>query len=378
MEKMTIGQRIASRRKLANLSQETVSEQIGVSRQSVSKWESDAGLPDIDNLIALSKIFNVSVGWLLGTEQDPDFDPSTGLSDAQLKMVEKVIDARKPKRWSISLIAIFAVCTVVLGVLLACMVVHTKQDDLALQEKIFALENQISSIIPMQDQQKLLLSSIARPYLNDDGETVTVDFYFFPKLYQENAQAYITIENTENNIHLQIECNHTGKIYHCSTELPAVNGYAYSFILANDSGFQEQKLSDAPYFEELQNLYNASRYHLDPSVQQREQWSIGEPIYTFDAPIGSPFICFETPYVGYKSVDVTLYHNDIPIYTESLRQALQDRFGAYMRGGEMFIPDIKVDLPKLSVGDTLRLEITSEDQSGNVLTNILESLVVVR
>ena len=91
MENMTVGQRIASRRKLANLSQESISEQLGVSRQSVSKWESDAGLPDVDNLIALSKIFGVSVGWLLGTEQDPTFDPSTGLSDAQLRMVEKVV-----------------------------------------------------------------------------------------------------------------------------------------------------------------------------------------------------------------------------------------------------------------------------------------------
>ena len=158
MEKMTIGQRIASRRKQINLSQETVSEQIGVSRQSVSKWESDAGLPDIDNLIALSKLFNVSVGWLLGTEQNPDFDPSTGLSDAQLRMVEKVIDTRKPKRWSISLIAVFTVCTIILGTLLACMVVRTKQDNLTLLQKIYDLENQISGIIPSSDQQKLLSS----------------------------------------------------------------------------------------------------------------------------------------------------------------------------------------------------------------------------
>ena len=91
MHNMTTGQRIASRRKLANLSQEDISRELGVSRQAVSKWESDAGLPDIDNLIKLSKRFGVSVGWLLGTEQDPSFDPSTGLSDAQLKMVEQIV-----------------------------------------------------------------------------------------------------------------------------------------------------------------------------------------------------------------------------------------------------------------------------------------------
>ena len=102
MNNMTTGQRIASRRKLANLSQEDISQELGVSRQAVSKWESDAGLPDIDNLITLSKRFGVSVGWLLGTEKDPAFDPSTGLSDAQLKMVEEIIVRNKPRsnrRW---------------------------------------------------------------------------------------------------------------------------------------------------------------------------------------------------------------------------------------------------------------------------------------
>ena len=378
MEKMTIGQRIASRRKQINLSQETVSEQIGVSRQSVSKWESDAGLPDIDNLIALSKLFNVSVGWLLGTEQNPDFDPSTGLSDAQLRMVEKVINTRKPKRWSISLIAVFTVCTIILGTLLACMVVRTKQDNLTLLQKIYDLENQISGIIPSSDQQKLLSSGSVKAHLNDDGTTVTLDFYLFPKLYQENAKAYIIVENAENNMHLQLACNHIGQIYYCRTELPALNGYEYSFILAGDSGFQEQILSDIAYIKVFQNLYNATRYHLDPSVQPRQNWCIQESLYALDAPIGSPLICFETPYIGYKSVDVTLYHNDIPIYTESLRKALQDSFGSHMRSEEMFTPDIQVNLPELSVGDTLRLEITFEDYSGNILTNILESLVVVK
>lgn len=48
MEKLTVGQKIAMRRKLLCLSQEALAEQLDVSRQAVSKWESDAALPDID------------------------------------------------------------------------------------------------------------------------------------------------------------------------------------------------------------------------------------------------------------------------------------------------------------------------------------------
>ena len=69
---MTIGQRIAQKRKELGISQEGLGDQLGVSRQSIYKWESDSALPEIDKLIALSRLFGVSVGWLLGVEEPPE------------------------------------------------------------------------------------------------------------------------------------------------------------------------------------------------------------------------------------------------------------------------------------------------------------------
>ena len=68
---MTMGQRIAHQRKGLGLSQEALGDQLGVSRQSIYKWESDSALPEIDKLIALSRLFGVSVGWLLGVGEPP-------------------------------------------------------------------------------------------------------------------------------------------------------------------------------------------------------------------------------------------------------------------------------------------------------------------
>ena len=66
---MTIGQRIAQKRKELGLSQEALGSKLGVSRQSIYKWEADSALPEVDKLIALSRLFGVSVGWLLGVEE---------------------------------------------------------------------------------------------------------------------------------------------------------------------------------------------------------------------------------------------------------------------------------------------------------------------
>jgi len=90
---MTLGSRIAQKRKELGLSQEALGEQIGVSRQAIYKWESDSSLPEIEKLIALSKLFGVSVGALLGVEEDtPPPQESAELTEQQLKMVEEIVN----------------------------------------------------------------------------------------------------------------------------------------------------------------------------------------------------------------------------------------------------------------------------------------------
>jgi len=67
---MTLGQRISQHRKQLGISQETLGERLGVSRQAVSKWETDAASPDMENLLALAREFGVSVAELTETPEE--------------------------------------------------------------------------------------------------------------------------------------------------------------------------------------------------------------------------------------------------------------------------------------------------------------------
>ena len=62
---MTIGHKIIQLRNAADISQEQLAEILGVSRQSVSKWEMDQALPQIDKVLQLAEIFNISTDELL-------------------------------------------------------------------------------------------------------------------------------------------------------------------------------------------------------------------------------------------------------------------------------------------------------------------------
>lgn len=72
-EKMTLGEKLKSARKNAGLTQEQLADKLLVSRQAITKWESDKGMPDIDNLRYLSKLLGVSIDYLLENGEPIDF-----------------------------------------------------------------------------------------------------------------------------------------------------------------------------------------------------------------------------------------------------------------------------------------------------------------
>lgn len=66
-------------RKRSGLSQEQLAEQLNVSRQAISKWESGTSIPESDKLIAVSQYFQVSVDYLLKEGEEPSqVNPADG------------------------------------------------------------------------------------------------------------------------------------------------------------------------------------------------------------------------------------------------------------------------------------------------------------
>ena len=92
---LQIANRLLQLRKERGLSQEDLADQLGISRQAVSKWERAEASPDTDNLICLAKLYNVSLDYLLQTE-----DSLETIKTEQIKEEAKIIvddDAKKPK-----------------------------------------------------------------------------------------------------------------------------------------------------------------------------------------------------------------------------------------------------------------------------------------
>lgn len=73
---MTLGQRLYEMRRAKGLSQEQAAEHLGVTRQTISKWESDQTTPDFDKILPLCDLYNISTDELLKGEAKQDmFEP---------------------------------------------------------------------------------------------------------------------------------------------------------------------------------------------------------------------------------------------------------------------------------------------------------------
>ena len=78
---MIFADKLITLRKKAGWSQEELAEQLGVTRQSVSKWEGAQSVPDIDKILQMSRLFGVTTDYLLKDDQsEPEYTPDDEVS----------------------------------------------------------------------------------------------------------------------------------------------------------------------------------------------------------------------------------------------------------------------------------------------------------
>lgn len=106
---MTIGNRISSLRKQLKYSHEYVAEQLGVSRQAVSKWEKDISKPDTDNIIQLAELFDSNVDFILTGKTNSYVNENTKKSK-NLSREQK----KKVRVWVLSILGFAITVSIVL------------------------------------------------------------------------------------------------------------------------------------------------------------------------------------------------------------------------------------------------------------------------
>ena len=122
---MTLGEKIARQRRELNYTQEQLADILGVSRQSISKWESDIAYPETDKLIELGKLFDCSMDYLLKEEiTEKDGVQTSGFTEKVEEIKRKVMTGKSKEKAKKILKIIGIILAVVLTIDIISMLLY--------------------------------------------------------------------------------------------------------------------------------------------------------------------------------------------------------------------------------------------------------------
>lgn len=185
---MTLGQNIQTARKAKGMSQETLAEKIGISRQALGKWEKDTALPGLDNLQALAAELGTGVDALLGAQAESPAAPAVTLDALRDLLAARDAEEKRRRRlWGGAAGAAFLVLA---GLLAGTALQYERQID-ALNQNYAAIQSSYAA------QQADLSAQISE--LQDAvrmGETTVLDWRWLPadKLHRDAAGSWMPVQ----------------------------------------------------------------------------------------------------------------------------------------------------------------------------------------
>ena len=122
---MTLGEKLSKLRKENNYTQEQLADILGISRQSISKWESDIAYPETDKLIELGKMFDCSMDYLLKEDiTEKNSVQASGFTEKVEEISRKVMTEKNKGKAKKAMKILGVIFTVLMTVDVISMIVY--------------------------------------------------------------------------------------------------------------------------------------------------------------------------------------------------------------------------------------------------------------
>ncbi len=243
-----LSENIKKYRKKLNLSQDELAEKLGVSRQSVSFWETGQTQPTIDNIIALAKVFDISTDVLLGNSDDVEILQDKIPNDNKTK---------KNKKIALIIVPCIAVA-VIIGIIIAIVVANgnnsSTKDESTTDNETSATENDE----PNNGTSALDLFSCCKNFAIENGE-LNGDY----SIYQQSSQKYGGYENEYFSITYWSDSDMVEFCLHC----PLSDTQGHNFYLRMRGGYDgTYEYASSKYYRDTGESFRFAMGYIDPAV----------------------------------------------------------------------------------------------------------------
>ncbi len=395
---MNIHLKIQELRKNAGLSQEALAEQLGVTRQAVSKWESGINIPDIDKIIALSKLFDVSLSELLTGEKEEASAPKEAIAETSvpdekyeallqehLLQVDEMLKSNAKKKHSFGRTALR-----VIAALAAFYFIISYADKIQRMEnnmnnmqsnmnnirtdinhQIYSIQKEISESLK---KEYGMISDFTLDYRDMDfpRRTVVLDISASPRLWNEGDSMDFIIESDEGKV--TADGVYSDGTVTASVEVPLADNIEVSALIMNGGTTKQEKLDNI--YDLLDNnileveshgrINNTRMLSNDKLTMSGDVYvNVHSKIYDESKPVKSRVGSAVLEFIenGKVTSTVDLLQNGKPdfIFTEMFD--LNYEVGTIERN--------------IKVGDTFEFVVTIVDDNGVIYKCIVESIEIL-
>ena len=396
---MTLGQRIQELRKQRGMSQEALGDALGVSRQAVSKWEGDNGIPELDTLIAMSRLFEVTVGQLLGVEEaaEQKYETTNEAEEDKEAQVEAVLrryveqTTKKDERswlarqgWIVSAAIILTTAFIVMFAQIGSLrsTVRLLRSDLSnLQVDVSNNQSNLTghirnTIYDVLTEEANLLSTFEWEIVDFDldNQTATLRFDATMKEYAAGSKlqfcaAWTKVDDTEGKTDGDWV---DGPNFQSEITLPLNYNTVISIrVEAADGNIKEQVIQTPLYELHPDNFHLYARNLTTPFAITTK----GFGITSQTAKAEQAYIVIESIFPDFfwpEKAEVTAYVNDVEVMSEVMTIAPSGREKQIFNAS---IKDTYYDLT-LENGDTLEIVLVVTDNLGRTEQFTTDSMSV--
>lgn len=267
---MTTGEKIAALRRDHKLSQEALGENLGLSRQAVSKWEADQAVPTMDNLMELSRLFGVPVDTLLRPDAPFPAPPAEENSTDAPAASETPHKGVSPSRGKILAIGGAALLCVSLALNAVCLyqIAQLKGEVQALRVRAGNV-NTVYYPGTDADTGDFAESSEHMTLDPENTEQLIVTFSAVPRVASDGETAKFLLRGGEQSWECEAE-DDAGGGYRGSLTIPMVDEYSVYLVLTDQNGGTRNLLIASE--SDIENRF---------SVDVQAYWSSGGPTFRF-------------------------------------------------------------------------------------------------
>lgn len=258
---MTIGEKIYTLRTKNGMTQEQLAEKMGVSRQAISKWESDVSVPELGKLKSLANLFRVTLDELMGQEPVEE-------------TVVKEIEERPKKTNKNKILNIIqmgqAVAIILLGIALivqAAMIGELKGNISYLMSENARLASLITYTPTETEVYTFEELNFELGEINEENKTIMFSVSCIPKEFSETTKITLAMEAADGEVY-NMELQGENGVFKGEMEMPICTNERTLFII-EDEGVKNVEIQ-YNMFDAIREIYPSFRVKVPSKNEIKE------------------------------------------------------------------------------------------------------------